>query len=258
MRGKDSSGYVLTRYSEESVKISEAHFSDSTYRILHGKEILYRASGTFVEVRVYLKNKLIQQEYYYENGNKKLSKVFSDSIHNYVWQDYWDSSGVQLMKNGDGILQLRDRNISESGEVHYGVRHGKWKGQLLNKDLSFIELYENNKLMGGRSVTSDKKKHTYRVRKTEPGYPRRPQKLMKSIRNISFGPLPPDVLYVDVALDEKGKVEEAAVRGNWSDDVKNNVIDVVKKYARWIPGTEFGIPVKTSATLSIRISKEDE
>jgi membrane associated rhomboid family serine protease/antitoxin component YwqK of YwqJK toxin-antitoxin module len=100
-------------------------------------------------------------ENYHDNGRLESEVYYADR---YFLKNYWDSTGVQMVINGNGTEEHRYPNneVALHGGYVDGYQHGYWYGKHANGQMYFEEEYFQGRLirgrarsLGGQSVTYD-------------------------------------------------------------------------------------------------------
>ncbi len=94
-------------------------------------------------------NGQIESEEYYRNG--------------YFLKNYWDSAGVQQVKDGLGRVIKKYNNgvVAEEGAYRNGRQQDLWVGHHRNGELFFEEFYIDGRLTKGRSQNRQGKNFVY-------------------------------------------------------------------------------------------------
>lgn len=110
---------------------------------------------------------------FYETGNPKSVYFYSEKRDFTDLRDpklihYWDSTGVQVVKNGEGKCGCKYSwgpfEYFEEGIVRDGYRDGEWKG--FRKDtLQYEEVYEAGELQKGIHLYNGQRMNTERIKR---------------------------------------------------------------------------------------------
>src|ERR1700761_8681356 len=156
--------------------------SQVDYLRLEGQAMTFYSSGKKQTVVTYKNGIKIGDAYeYYPNGKLYVHKQYLQSKVNpnstfgekFSIIDCWDSTGKQLVINGNGYYTGYDKtfkNIKEEGNVKSGLRNGEWKGEDKFEKLTFKESYNNGELLSGESVDEGGKIYTYKDRELAPEF----------------------------------------------------------------------------------------
>lgn len=101
-------------------------------------------------------------QYFYKNGQLKSEIMFSERKGSEMIS-FWDEKGVQTVIDGNGYCNNFDEkdSIYETGPYvnHYKV--GKWNGYYFDSSPYYEEIFEDGKLIEGRSVSKSGKHFFY-------------------------------------------------------------------------------------------------
>ena len=216
---------------------------------------------------------------YYKDGNPaierkylKTSKDFdSGKSINYLLINYWDSTGAQLVKNGEGYAMLNQvKGDTESyfdmlsemeydyleGEVNKGKRVGTWKGIILNK-YRFEESYKNGNLIGGTLYADNGENIAYDQFARYPEPKNGMGTFYKFVgANMKY---PTDArrygvqgrVFVQFICDKEGSLIDVKVIKGIYPSCDAEAERVVRKAKKWNPGLMRGVPVKVRMILPI-------
>lgn len=240
--------------------------------IWEGPSITFDKQGRKVQQITYQNNSPAGAAYYYyPNGRvmKELNYVNTDINSSakgkvslkYKLVNYYDSAGVQLVKDGNGYLkETPNKRITEEGNYADGVRHGIWKGTVVEEEANFEEKYDKGTFVSGRSVKPDGKVTEYTIKEVLPKFPGGEKAFGKFLtENIkypaearSWGMAGKVVLTYDVGKD--GSITDIQVLSSPHYALEEEAVRVLKRSPKWEPGIQNGIPVKVRYTLPINFS----
>jgi TonB family protein len=236
---------------------------------LEGQSISYYASGKKQEIANYVNGIRRGDAFCYFPNGKPYTHIKYLSLNEYVeGRDKYtvvscnDSTGKILVNDGNGYYTGYDADfkfIKEEGDIKDGLKNGKWKGRQIVKggSLSFNEEYNEGKLVYGRSVYQNKKTYLYTNREELPQYKngldafyhfiadhlQYPDRAKKD--NITGR------VYVAFIVEADGSIADVKVTQSPSSDLSAEARRVVKSTPNWIPGKQFGIPVRVQYTVPI-------
>lgn len=104
----------------------------------------YFESGSIKKEGSYNKDQIIGDWYsYYENGQNEMNRRGTDSL--IYFMDYWDSAGIQLVKNGNGVYTSYYDNHNKASKGNYvnGLALGKWTYWFASGKVDEIGNYKN-------------------------------------------------------------------------------------------------------------------
>ncbi len=236
---------------------------------LEGSCIRYFANGKKSGVSNYKAGKRVGIEYlYYPNGKIYTTKKHPDATvigvknYEYILSEY-DSLGNALVADSNGYYKGYDekfKNVVEEGNIKNGRHDGQWKGMDEGWHIRFIETYDNGKFIGGISIGEHNDTVKYKARDVEPQYKGGPKAFNNFLaNNIQY----PDyeranniqgTVKLSFIVEKDGKVSDVKVIKNVSYNIDKEALRVLSSSGNWIPGYEYGRPVRVSFTISTNFS----
>lgn len=113
--------------------------------------IYYTEKGGYSAAGVYNDDQRVGKwETFHPNGHIESEVFYRDR---YFLKSYWDSLGVQMVKDGYGreIHRYPNGVVASEGEYVDGYQEGYWYGKHKNGDMYFEENYNRGRLINGRS-----------------------------------------------------------------------------------------------------------
>jgi TonB family protein len=228
-------------------------------------EANYIANSPAGEFREYYPNGLLCNTKQYIRKNAPLNK---NSIGNLGFQtliiNYNDSTGKPLLTNGNGhyVGYTDDYKRSfEQGEVKEGERVGRWTGSMDGKDsIKFEEDYDNGKLIKGSSWVGTDKVYTYTNREKPPEYEGGERAFSMLLRdNIRYPKLAKENniqgrVFITFVVEKDGTLTDIKAARAPSADLAEESMRVLKLSSKWIPGLQYGRPVRVQYTVPINFS----
>ncbi|KVV14332.1 energy transducer TonB [Flavobacterium sp. TMP13] len=262
-----SAHYYVSDYYKSGSKKMIGTFLDNDGYQADGQFIYYYESGAKQSTVNYFKGKKIGKEYnWYENQIQKseleylaqgeLEKSEKRVFDTYKTNQYWDSTGVQTVKDGHGEISEENDQFKRNGAVENGLRNRTWTGK--NKELKFTysEEYQKGKLISGKSIDSLNIEHTYTVAFIEPSpkkgrnsfynYIANNVKVPSQIKNTAFGKI-----MTTFVVDVEGNIKDIKIFKGIHPDLNDEVIKTIKKYGAWNPGILRGIPIESKLKLPL-------
>lgn len=223
--------------------------------------------------------------YYYENGNKKTTVVYSNKKKNgkeFNWYEngnikseieyfenkkgeieskinnYWNPQKEQKVTNGNGDYDAITDYSEENGKIKNGFPDGIWTGKMLKSKSIFTENYENGKLVSGISKDSLNVDYPYTIVDQRPS----PKKGMNSFYSYVGKSLYIPVqarnkvsgkIYMTFIVDKDGSLTEPRILKGVGHGIDESAINVIKEAKKWNPGIRRGIPVRVLYSLPITI-----
>jgi TonB family protein len=264
---------LLEFYSDNTRKTLGTVSKFEPTLVYEGQVVTFYKNGKKRDVANYKNGQQTGERYlYYKNGRLKqrdnLQKIedLNHSKSPVTWQyklwEYYDSTGVVLVKDGKGIFKTLDEapKIYEEGPYSNGVKEGIWHGTFLKENASYEERYENGKLIWGKAKLKDGSITEYTSDEEMPKYKggienfyyyvgrsfRYPaesmQRGMKGRVIVSF------VVQQDGSLTDVKAVKDLG-HGTGEEAVR-----VVRSSPKWIPGRQHGVPVRVQYTLPLSLN----
>ncbi len=149
------------------------HYAPVVTQKTDGTVIAYKLMNTITEPSIalnYFPNGLLQNKYetveggkietsWYQNGQveqlKESYKKESAEISKTYITSFWDKTGKQLVKDGNGWLSqnigqqtdnYKQGGLTEQGEVRDGLKVGKWTGKWSDSTLFYEEIYKDGEI----------------------------------------------------------------------------------------------------------------
>ena len=227
-----------------------------------GQFIYYYENGEKKLLVTYSKGKRSGKAFnWYENGNLNSELEYfedQDGKEYHKINNYWNLEKEQKVTDGNGDYENRNEIYEEHGKIKNGFHDGTWEGKYFKNNFTFIENYENGKLISGVSTDDQNIKHNYTIVNESP----EPYKGIKSFynyigrsfqipiedRNKTFGKI-----YLTFIVDKDGNLVEPKIIKGLTDGINKNAISVIMRAKKWKPGVLRGIPVRTQYSLPITV-----
>jgi len=232
---------------------------------LEGLVKKYFENGSKQEEAIYLKNQIVgEANFYYENG--QIKEVLEYSPNNEPFKtkvkviSFFDSTGVQLVKNGTGFYNSLDKNGTFiNGKYLNGVKDSVWRGGNIAKNYSYTETYEAGKFLSGVSKIEDKE-FSYSSDEIMPEYPGGIMKFYDFVgRTYNY----PEAakrsgvsgrVILTFVVEKDGSITEIKLLRDLGLGTGEEAVRVLEKSKKWNPGRQHGIPVRVSYTLPIMLN----
>lgn len=180
-------------------------------------------------------------EYYHDNG-KLESEVFYRN--QYFLKSLWDSTGVQLVKDGNGIEKHVYSNgiISLQGEYINGHKEGYWYGRYENGKMYFEENFFNGRLVNGRSYGANGDIFFYDESSYFPipegGFPSFKKYLKEaSLRENSNTD---GTIRLSFRVTTSGQIADIQVEKSTAPELNEKAKEILLEGPRWLPGKDHG------------------
>ena len=255
----------------------------------------YLNGGIRREVRYRKGKKEGRDVYYYPNGKIKSESNYTDGKEVGAWQlwypngqaktkgtmvakatisglsrlnnvtrveSYWDSTGRQLVENGNGTYVNTHENgtISSKGAYVDGYEQGEWTEYYPDGTLHYLEQYDNGEVTDGILYRRDGTQTHYNQFEVMPEFQgginglmdylsskvKYPSKALKMGRQ--------GTVYVGFVIDREGNVGEVNALKGIDQECDAEAVRVVRIMPPWTPGLQRGEPVPVKYTLPIRFT----
>lgn len=253
--------YQIQEYYKSGVLEKEGMSRNKEGDSKEGEFIFYYENGTKKSATNFIKNRLNGLDSrWYENGKiKQEGEYIVDERKNeseYKVNQFWDNSGVQKVTDGNGDYEEVGEKTFGSGKVKNGYKDGLWEGYDKKIGYTFSENYENQKMVSGVSVDSDKILYNYTIVEKKP----EPKKgIADFFQYVGNNFKTPDVkglkgkIYIKFIIDKEGKVIEPKIIQGIGYGADEEAIRVLSSYKNFVPGEIRGIKVKYNYSLPISI-----
>lgn len=248
---------VLIRYNSNGKKISAISYKKGEKL---GMAFYYFANGIIKKQIEYLEEKN-QKSIEIKNKDPFSNLPLKEQESRLLYQA--DSLGKVLVKEGNGYLidtsLVLDDRLVEEGNYKDGYKDGVWKGVFLSGQASFKELYENNTLVNGESI-SEGHTYPYTITAEPPKYKGGIDKFYAYLGNSIKYPIDAAESHITgnvlirFAIEKDGKVGDTEILRSLSSSIDMEATRVVKAAKDWIGGKHRGIAVKVKYTIPISFS----
>ncbi|MEO3403018.1 TonB family protein [Mucilaginibacter sp. CAU 1740] len=175
-----------------------------------------------------------------------------------------DSLGKALVIDGNGYYKAYNDKfayIEEEGPVKDGKRDGQWKGNFQNIGTTFTETYNNGQLVGGTSTNKEGKINTYNSSRWvspqfDGGIPGFSAFLSNNIkypadarRNGVEG-----TVILRFVVEKDGSLTDIRISKSVAPALDAEAERVLRNSPKWIPGTQFGQPVRVQYAVPIKFA----
>ncbi|MBB3054806.1 energy transducer TonB [Mucilaginibacter gotjawali] len=201
---------------------------------------------------------------YFQLDYPEKGDMYSDATGNYLIQMNNDSLGNKLVENGNGYFKVFDdgfKTVVEEGGIKNGKRDGVCKGSFDKNNAHFTENYANGILVSGTAVFKDSSISVYKgSRGVPPQYKGGLEAFYKYLGNhIEY---PDDarenviqgVVHLSFVVEKDGRLSEIKVKKGVYPSIDLEALRVMKKCPLWLPGTQYGRPVRVVYEIPISFS----
>ena len=237
-----------------------------------GQRLTFFINGKKEALENYKDNELIGLKYeFYPNGKPYLVKDFpmddkqnNQLLDKYSFNECYDSLGMLQVVKGNGYAKVFDNNfkyIYEEGKVKNGKRDSIWKGEDKSLNLKFVENYKDGLLLTGTGTDDKGVVISYSIsRFASPEFKGGLNRFYNFLgNNIEY---PDDArrdyiqgtVVLQFVVEKDGTVTDVELKKSVSPSINAEALRVLRKSRKWLPGTEFGRPVRCSYTVPISFS----
>lgn len=129
--------------------------------------------------------------------------------------NFWDSTQVQLVKDGTGHYYTIESDLIEQGSLQNSGKHGKWVGKYLSGQVYYEETWKEGVLQEGKSYDSQNKEYVYNTLQKNAVYVGGQQAMAEHLRKHFKYPKKArrrsveSTVYVRFIIDKQGNVRDA-------------------------------------------------
>ena len=185
---------------------------------------------------------------------------------------YWDSTGIQLVNEGNGqfaaterVLSMADTNrhttLTEQGKYEKGLKQGYWTGKRADGSYWYDEQYENGTLKIGRTIYAGRPDTLqYTVAEQQPEFPGGMRGLNQFLaQNIRYPIEAHKVraqgrVFVSFVVCQDGSLCDFTVLKGAHPALDKEALRVVQLMNGWKPGIQRGRPVRVKYNLPINFN----
>ncbi len=227
-----------------------------------GERTTYYPNGKKQFIGKYNNNGVVVDlAYFFLNGKPYYTAVFDTAKKLEVIADAYDLNGNSTAKNGHGVLiNYADtfKRVFSKGPIVNGLKEGEWKGKLTDTLNTFVCLYDKGILVSGTTYEKNGNVHHFTQEEIEPMPKGGLQKFYKDLAsNIKYPRKAKEnfvqgkVLLSFIINKDGGFEQIKVVRAIGSGCDEAAVEALQKTSAPWVPGTQYGLPVRVFYSLPI-------
>lgn len=257
----DKKSYVYKDYYKSGKLKFIATTLDKDIMINEGQAVSYYENGNKKYTVNYVKTRKSGREFsWYENGDIKSEIDYIEDKKGKIEgkiNNFWNPEKERIVADGNGYYSVKTENNEEAGKVKDGQPDGTWTGKDFKRKSSFIEIYENGKLISGITTDSLNIKHTYSTKYLQPSpkngmesfysYVGKSMRIPAEARKVS------GKIYMTFVVDEEGNLIDPTVLKGVGYGIDENAVQLIKEAKKWNPGKNRGIPVRALYKLPITI-----
>jgi membrane associated rhomboid family serine protease/antitoxin component YwqK of YwqJK toxin-antitoxin module len=203
--------------------------------------IFYNEKGGYSSAGIYNKNRRSGKwETFHPNGKLEMEIYYRDR---YFLKSLWDSTGVQMVKDGNGreIHRYANGVTAIEGEYIDGYQEGYWYGRHENGAMYFEENYIHGRLINGRSRSKTGKTAVYDesslLALPEGGF----KKLDEYIRSKVKDPAGKGTVKLSFRVTPSGVLTDWTVEQSVSKKLDQLAKEIVLSGPRWLPAKLHGL-----------------
>jgi TonB family protein len=190
-----------------------------------------------------------------------LGPRFSGSTDEYLVKADNDSLGNAFIVDGNGYYKGYDDKftyVEEEGTIKNGKRDGQWKGDFRKASTTFTEKYNNGSLLSGTATNKEGKVSNYtKVRYAAPEFKGGVEAFGRFLsRKINYDDEArrqniEGTVILTFVVEKDGSLTDIRVLKSVMGALDNEAVRVLKLSPPWVPGTEFGLPVRVRYSVPV-------
>lgn len=253
--------YSVIDYYKTGVVQRTGTTESKDHLIKTGQFVSFYENGKRKSIANYKKDRIYGNYYeLYEDGNKKLEGEYIEGKEKFTTKlkinQFWNSKNIQTVIDGNGNYEELKENYYASGKIKNGFKDGLWEGFDKKMGYSFSENYENQKLISGVSIDSNKVEYKYNAIEIRPIPKRGMDDFNRHIARTFNMPKVEGLkgkIYVKFVVEKDGSITDVKVLRDIGYGTGDEAIRVLTNYGVWIPGVQRGIKVRTTFSLPISV-----
>jgi len=178
-------------------------------------------------------------ETFHPNGKIESEVYYRDR---YFLKSYWDSTGVQMVMNGNGRETHRYKNgvIAIQGDYVDGYQDGYWYGRHEDGSMYFEENYVRGRLINGRSKSKSGRTAVYDATiffaLPEGGYKKLNEHIRSQIKTSGLG-----TVKLSFRVTVSGQITDFKVEKSVSKELDLRAKQIILSGPRWLPARLHGL-----------------
>jgi len=195
---------------------------------------------------------------YYPNGKLYNIKTYMQE-KKLKYLECRDSIGAVLAENGNGKWVGFDgtfNKVDVEGQINNGLEEGEWHGRI-NDSVNFVYVYKEGHIVSSKSIEKSGVEHIFTQKEVLPKFKGGIDAFNKFLMHNIHYPYDAKVnntrgrVIVTFAIDKDGTLNEAKVVRGIGDGCDEEALRVIKLSPAWIPGYQYGIPVRALFSIPI-------
>jgi antitoxin component YwqK of YwqJK toxin-antitoxin module len=257
--------YIVKDYYKSGVLLMEGTSITKGGTTREGEFVSYYKNGNKKAITNYVKSRPIGKCFeWYENGNKKLEGEYIEDEKTLVQTlkifQFWNSEYVQKVIDGNGDYEEILSFFFASGKMKDGFKDGIWKGSDKKLGYTFVEKYENKKLISGRSIDKNNIARDYNIVESGPKFKNGISDFYKHITKNFRVPEVEDLkgkIYISFIIDKNGNVVNPKILKGLGLQANEEAKRVLSSYNNFMPGQRRGINIECSYSLPITVQSSN-
>lgn len=260
--------YLFSEYYKTGIRSMKAMSKDRDKLIIDGLRIDYYENGNIKSQSTYKNNYFNgKQTQWYENGNKKIEQlikwVYQTQSYEYQILQFWNKDNEQKIIDGTGEYEETTDTYSLKGSFQDKLKQGNWTGTDFRREIKYTETYDKGILISGVSIDKNNIEYYYTIDEEKPS----PKKGMSDFyhyigKNLKH---PTEAtrygvsgkIYFSFYVDIDGALVEPEVSTGPDYGYKAEILRLINKAEKWIPGKIKGVPVKVKYRMPLTISRQN-
>ena len=254
-------GRRLAFYPNGNLQDSAYYFNGK----ITGERVTYYPNGKKQFTANYDNNGVaISSTYFFLNGKPYYTSSYDTAGKVEIIGDAYDLAGNQIANKGNGtLINYADtfKRVFSKGPIANGLKEGEWRGKLSDTLTTFICLYAKGVLVSGTTYEENGKEYHFTKEEVEPFPKGGLQKFYKNLASNLKYPKKAKENYVQgkvilsFVIGKDGDFQQIkVVRGIGSGCDEAAVEALQKTSAPWVPGTQYGLPVRVFYSIPIDFS----
>lgn len=266
----DSGKAIKTTYYSSNSKVRSIEAVEVEIR--EGKSTFFHLNGQIYYEANFSSNRLVGAvTYFYPNGTPQREEVYGSLTKNafenvikqvgYSIMSYYDSSGRQLVTNGNGIayefVKTKAGLIKEFGKIINGLRDSTWVSHFADGKLNYVEQWDMGTLIKGKRYLVDGSEFDYaevwKMASPKNGmadfYKWMGQRMVypRSARRYGIE----GKVFLEFVVRTDGSIADIRVVRGIGGGCDEEAVRVISASPRWLPGTKRGWPIDSRFFLAV-------